>query len=117
MALYCSGCGAAQPGGANFCSACGRAVVEPGSSGSGFGSVPASPRPPLVRPLVGRKVAGVCRGLANQYGWDVTLTRIIAVLLAVAIFPVGLVAYFVFWLIVPEEPLPAPAITNLNTTV
>ena len=50
-------------------------------------------RGPLTRPRAGRKLAGVCQGLANQYSWDVTLTRVIAVLLAVLVFPVGLLAY------------------------
>jgi len=113
MTLYCSGCGVALPGGARFCSACGKPVFEPGSAGLGFAS---APRPPFVRPLAGRKVAGVCLALANQYGWDVTWTRVIAVLLAIGVFPIGLVAYFVFWVVVPQEPLPASAITNLNTT-
>ena len=110
MAWYCSGCGVALPPGARFCSACGKAVIEPlaepGSSASLL----------LIRPLAGRKLAGVCQGLANRYYWDVTLVRVIAILLAVAVFPVGLVAYFIFWVVVPEEPRPASAITNLKTT-
>lgn len=117
MTLYCAGCGAALAADARFCSACGKAVVEPGSVGSGFASGPAYPfRGPLMRPLAGRKLAGVCQGLANHYGWDVTLTRIIALVLAVGIFPVGLIAYIVFWVMVPEEPRPVPPVTNLNTT-
>jgi phage shock protein C len=115
MALYCSGCGASLPGDARFCSACGKAVIEPGAAA--FASRPASPPwGPLTRPLAGRKLAGVCRGLANQYGWDVTLIRIIAVVLAVFVFPVGLVAYVLFWVMVPEEPQAVVPTTNLNTT-
>lgn len=117
MSLYCAGCGVSLPGGARFCSACGKAVIEPGPVAAPFASGPASPpRGPLMRPLYGRKLAGVCQGLANHYGWDVTLTRVIAVLLTIAVFPLGLVAYGLFWLLVPEEPrIVAPA-TNLNTT-
>jgi phage shock protein C len=113
MALYCAGCGASLSGEARFCSACGKAVTEPPFAG--FSSGPA-PRPagPLMRPLAGRKVAGVCQGLANQYGWDVTLIRIITVLLAVAAFPIGLVVYLVFWLMVPEQPRSA-ATSHLDT--
>ena len=62
-----------------------------------------------MRPLAGRKLAGVCQGLANQYGWDVTLTRVIAVLLAVLVFPIGEVAYVLFWVMVPEEPRTCPS--------
>jgi phage shock protein C len=113
MALYCSGCGASLPGDARFCSACGKAVMEPAA----FASRPVSaPWGPLTRPLAGRKLAGVCRGLANHYGWDVTLTRLIAVVLAIFVFPIGEVAYVLFWVMVPEEPREVVPSTNLNTT-
>ena len=112
MASYCPGCGASLPAGARFCSVCGKPVIEPASvSGS---AAPA--RVLMVRPLTGRKLAGVCQGLANQYGWDVTLIRVIAVLLAVLVFPVGLVAYVVFWVLVPEESRSVAPTTHLNTT-
>lgn len=105
MAVYCAGCGASLSGDARFCSACGKAVTEPPAG---------RPVEPLIRPFAGRKVAGVCQGLANQYGWDVTLIRIITVLLAVAAFPIGFVVYLVFWLMVPEQPRPAPT-SHLDT--
>jgi phage shock protein C len=115
MTVYCSGCGASLPGDARFCSSCGKAVV--GAGAAAYASRPSSPNwGPMTRPLAGRKLAGVCRGLANQYGWDVTLTRIIAVVLAIFVFPVGLVAYALFWVMVPEEPQAVAPTTNLNTT-
>jgi phage shock protein C len=110
MASYCAACGSSLPEGARFCSSCGKAVA-PGSY-AGFAN---SARGPLVRPRLGRKVAGVCQGLANQYGWDVTLTRVIAVVLAIFTFPLGLLAYGVFWLVMPEEPLVATVTTTLDT--
>jgi phage shock protein C len=69
-----------------------------------------------MRPQAGRKLAGVCQGLANQYGWDVTLIRVIAIVLAVLAFPIGEVAYVLFWVMVPEEPRVVTPTTNLNTT-
>jgi phage shock protein C len=111
MATYCSGCGASLPADARFCSACGKPVVEPGSTGF---APPPPPRALLMRPRAGRKIAGVCQGLANQYGWDVTVTRVIAVLLAIVAFPIGLVAYVLFWVIVPEEPQATSSLTNLH---
>jgi phage shock protein C len=108
MASYCAGCGGSLSSGARFCSACGRAVTEPGPVA---GSGPVRATTPFIRPLTGRKLAGVCQGLANQYGWDVTLIRVITVLLAVFTFPIGLIAYLLFWLIVPEEPRPLPPAT------
>jgi phage shock protein PspC (stress-responsive transcriptional regulator) len=59
-------------------------------------------------------MAGVCQGLANQYGWDVTLVRVIAVLLGVFAFPLGLIAYLSFRLLVPDEPRPLPPATHLD---
>jgi len=115
MALYCSGCGVSLAADARFCSACGKAVVEPGVAA--FTSRPVSPSwGSLMRPQAGRKLAGVCRGLANQYGWDVTLIRVIAIVLALLAFPIGEVAYVLFWVMVPEEPRPVASSTNLNTT-
>src|ERR1700722_13063976 len=112
MASYCSACGVSLPGGARFCSACGKPVTVPGvacattSDWARFS----------VRPRAGRKLAGVCQGLANQYGWDVTLTRVIAVVLAILVFPIGEVAYVLFWVMVPEEPRTVAPTTNLNIT-
>ncbi|HEY4052015.1 MAG TPA: PspC domain-containing protein [Acidobacteriaceae bacterium] len=105
MAIYCAGCGKALGDDARFCSACGRPA---GNAGAFTGTAPVS-RPPFVRPRVGRKIAGVCQGLANHLGWDVTVLRVITVVLAVLTFPLGLIAYMIFWLVVPEEPLILPA--------
>jgi phage shock protein C len=110
MALFCAGCGASLAGGARFCCACGKPATDPVSAPIGRTAGP------LVRPRAGRKVAGVCQGLANQYGWDPAWVRIITVLLAVFTFPIGLVAYALFWVIVPEEPLLLPPVT-MNTPI
>ena len=69
---------------------------------------------PLMRPLVGRKLAGVCQGLSNHLGWDVTLVRVIAVVLAVFTFPIGLLLYGVMWLVMPEELRALPPTTHLD---
>jgi phage shock protein C len=98
MPSYCAGCGASLPGGARFCPACGKAV----SLGR------------LTRPLVGKKLAGVCQGLAMRYGWDVTLIRVIAVLLAVAAFPFGVIAYLLLWVFIPQELPMLPASPHLD---
>ena len=104
MASYCTGCGASLPGGARFCSACGKPVFA--------GSMPGGR---LTRPLAARKLAGVCAGLAMHFGWDVTLTRVIAVVLAVFAFPFGLIAYLVLWVIMPQEVPLLPAATHFDT--
>jgi phage shock protein C len=90
MALYCANCGEVLGGDPRFCPACGGSV--------GY-------RQGLIRPRQGRKIAGVCQGLANRFGWDVVLVRVITVILALSLFPLGIAAYLIFWLLVPEEKL------------
>jgi phage shock protein C len=94
MANYCHQCGTALPVGARFCSNCG-AVLAPQPFLSFW---------PLVRPRIGRKIAGVCIALSRSYGWDVAVVRIVAVL--ALIFTSGLfgVAYVAAWIGIPEEP-------------
>lgn len=67
---------------------------------------------PLLRSRVDRKVAGVCGGLARAYGWDPTVVRI-AVLLLAFFTGVGLVAYLICWVAMPEDPagMPYPTTT------
>ena len=55
----------------------------------------------LVRPRRGRVIAGVCAGLARRYGMPVFLVRVLMVAAGIAGF--GLVAYVVFWVLMPKE--------------
>lgn len=59
----------------------------------------------LMRSRNKRMIAGVCGGLAEWLGWDVTLVRIAYVVVSVvsAGFP-GSVAYLILWLVMPEAP-------------
>ncbi|MBR4844946.1 MAG: PspC domain-containing protein, partial [Bacteroidaceae bacterium] len=59
----------------------------------------------LTRPRTGRMLAGICAGIANYFGVDVTMVRIGYLLLSLfsAGFP-GLLLYFILTLIIPEEP-------------
>ena len=66
------------------------------------------PRPPLAqRRLVrrdgDRMIAGVCAGVADYTGLDVTMVRILTVLLAVFGFGSVILAYLVAWVLVPLE--------------
>jgi len=51
-----------------------------------------------------RILGGVCGGLANWLGWDVTIVRIAYVLISIlsAAFP-GTIVYIILWIIMPEE--------------
>ena len=48
------------------------------------------------------------QGLANAYAWDVVWVRVITVLLTVFGGGSGLLAYIIFWIVMPEEPLILP---------
>jgi phage shock protein PspC (stress-responsive transcriptional regulator) len=68
------------------------------------------PGRPLVRPIVGRQIAGVCLGLAQANGWDVAVVRIIALLGLLFSGGVVGVAYLAAWVGIPEEQIgPPPA--------
>jgi phage shock protein PspC (stress-responsive transcriptional regulator) len=97
MAVFCQRCGAALPVSARFCSNCG-AVIPVAAY---------NPGRPLVRPIAGRSIAGVCIGLAQAYGWDLALVRIFTVL--GFFFSGGLVAvaYVACWIGIPEESAPS----------
>ena len=72
------------------------------TDGSGGGKV-------LFRPRAGRMMGGVCAGLANYTGIDVTLMRVIWAVVAVITGGAGLLAYLVSWIIIPDESKVRPA--------
>jgi len=57
----------------------------------------------LCRSRRDRKIAGVCGGLAEHLGIDPILPRILWVVLALG-GGVGILAYLVCWLVIPQEP-------------
>lgn len=90
--MYCNYCGRVIQDDANVCAYCGTRV----------GSVLARKR--LIRPRVGRKIAGVCAGFAEYFDLDVTVVRLVWLIVAV-MTGVGLLAYPIAWIVMPEEPL------------
>jgi phage shock protein PspC (stress-responsive transcriptional regulator) len=67
----------------------------------------------LVRKRNGRMVAGVCAGLADYFGSDVTLIRVIVAAVAVITGGAGVLAYLVAWAIIPEEDQTSTVAENL----
>jgi phage shock protein C len=52
------------------------------------------------------KIAGVCAGFARYLGMDVTLVRVLWVVLTLCPLPsFGLVAYIVAWIVMPKDPV------------
>jgi phage shock protein C len=111
MALNCKNCGNSMNDDARFCSACGAPIGSPQPSQTYAYHSYATPPSRLIRPRAGRMVAGVCEGLSNAYAWEVTWVRVITVLLTIFGGGIGLVAYVVFWIVMPEEPLVLPQST------
>jgi len=86
------------PPSARFCSGCGAAAPI----------ATYIPVRPLVRPIVGRQIGGVCIALSQAYGWDVGLVRILT---AIGLFFSGglvAVAYLAGWIGIPEEQIARP---------
>ncbi|HWF65889.1 MAG TPA: PspC domain-containing protein [Acidobacteriaceae bacterium] len=107
--MYCRQCGKPLAEGANFCSSCG--------SPANANVFTASPLNTMYRPRAQRMIAGVCAAFHLRYGWDLTATRILAVVLAIFLFPFTEIAYLVGWVVIPEEvpfmpPAPVVNVTN-----
>jgi phage shock protein C len=56
----------------------------------------------LTRPTSGRLVAGVAVGIADYFGVDVTLVRVIFAI-ACCFGGLGVIAYLAAWLVIPEQ--------------
>jgi len=56
-----------------------------------------------VIPKKGRKVAGVAAAFANYFGVDVTLIRIVWLILFVPGGLPGLIPYVLCWIVIPQE--------------
>ncbi|BCJ28118.1 PspC domain-containing protein [Actinocatenispora sera] len=89
----------------------------PGGSGAGWADEPPpitgfARRHQLIRPVQGKKVAGVCAGLGRATGTDPVLWRVV---LTVLVFfgGVGLLAYVVGWLCMPRDDDQAAPVESL----
>jgi phage shock protein C len=99
--MYCTKCGVNLNESAKFCSECGTPTARNAYSSP-------TPYPKLSRPREDRKAAGVCAGFARYLGTDVTLVRIITVILAIWPPGVGVIGYFIAWCVMPNDPLRLP---------
>ncbi len=101
--MYCSACGVYLEEQFAYCHQCGRPTRPDCTSPWGI------PKR-LARPLWDKKIAGVCAGFARYFDVDVSLMRVLWLL--VAIFTgVGFIAYLVAWIAMPAEAnLPIPTV-------
>ena len=102
--MYCSYCGKVIQDDANVCAYCGTRV---GASLA---------RRKLIRPRLGRKIAGVCLGFSEYFDLDAALVRVVWLITAFMTGGFGFLAYVIAWIVMPEEPLPiaAPASANVQ---
>jgi phage shock protein C len=57
----------------------------------------------LYRSRNDRKLAGVCGGIAEYYGWGPTLVRVAWIVLTL-LGGSGILIYLILWLVMPELP-------------
>ena len=89
--MYCNECGKLIQDDASVCAYCGVRVGAPLA------------RRKLIRPRQGRKIAGVCLGFAEHFDIDVTLVRVVWLIVA-CMTVIGFLSYPIAWIIIPEEP-------------
>jgi phage shock protein C len=94
--MYCNYCGKVIQDDANVCAYCGVRVAT------------SQARTRLVRPRNGRKIAGVCLGFAEYFDIDVTLVRVVWLIVSLTTI-IGMLSYPVAWIVMPEEQMPLPA--------
>lgn len=70
----------------------------------------------LYRSVSNRRVAGICGGLAEYFNVDPFLTRAIWVISIFATHFATLLAYFVAWAIIPENPRAMPLPTTKTSS-
>ncbi len=63
-----------------------------------------TPPQPLARAMNDRMLAGVMGGIAQRFGWNATLLRVVFVVvsMASAAFP-GILVYLILWVLMPSE--------------
>jgi phage shock protein C len=58
----------------------------------------------LYRSTTDKKIAGVCGGLAEYFGIDSTVVRLIFLFLLLPGGAPGFLPYLILWIAVPEKP-------------
>lgn len=113
--MFCTKCGVSLDENAKFCSQCGK------PTGVGGEAPPATewavPRR-LTRPMHEKKIAGVCAGFARFIDVDVTLMRVLCLLLTIFTgFVPGILAYVIAWIAMPKDySVPAAQTTAFTPT-
>ena len=105
--MFCTRCGIELQDQVKYCHECGSPTGR---------EMPRAGRSELLtRPIQGGKIAGVCAGFARYFGVDVTLMRIVWAVLTLWPLPLlGIIAYFVAWIVMPKDPVVAVELRPVN---
>lgn len=57
----------------------------------------------LTRSTSDKWLAGVCSGIANYFGWDPAIVRLVYVLLTFGTAFSGVIVYIILWICMPED--------------
>ena len=112
--MYCTNCGLKLGEEDAFCSRCGKPTGVRVAT-----EAPAASSPPprrLARLMTEKKIAGVCAGVARYFDVDVTLVRVLWLVLAVVTVIPGFIAYLVAWIAMPKEYGPQQASRQVAVT-
>jgi phage shock protein PspC (stress-responsive transcriptional regulator) len=71
----------------------------------------------LVRPRYPRLIAGVCAGFAEHYGWDLSVVRVVTVVLAFLTGGISVLFYVAAWVLIPEAAYTLPPQTTGSSTI
>ena len=82
-----------------FCPGCGKPV----SVQAAPGPAPSGQPHRLARLISEKKIAGVCAGVARHFGLDVTVVRVVWLVLAICTVVPGFLAYVIAWIAMPKE--------------
>ena len=97
--MFCTNCGIELKDQDKFCSQCG--------ASTGRGAPAAQQTERLSRPVHDKKIAGVCAGFARYFAVDVTLVRVLWLIVTVWPLPLfGVISYIVAWIVMPKDPEP-----------
>lgn len=94
--MFCTRCGVELRDQDRYCSQCGKATAAVAAAQA------TNPPAPLALDKRRKKIAGVCAGFARYLDADVTLVRIVVLVLALST-GIGFVAYLVAWLLMPSD--------------
>jgi len=105
--MVCNSCQRNIADGSRFCYNCGARQVVTGAPD--LASVTGGPKK-LMRSSTDKKLGGVCAGLADYLDMDVTLVRVLWLLVALC-GGTGVLLYVILWIVLPLAP-PQAAVSS-----